>query len=377
MRNILLLLSGLLLLVFVLFVTAQTAQVVALAGAVHPAFGQGVLLLLLAAYALLLGVPVLLYLRLPRPLVPPAAEGGPEQARYLARLADRLAGNPRLRGLRIDGADRASVEAALEILRVAARKRVAEAAASVFVATAVSQSGRLDALVVLVAQTRLVWQVAHLYWQRPGLRELVRLYASVAAAVLVAQSVEELDVGEHLDEVMTAVLAGSALSAVPGFAAMAQVVIDSILEGTINAFLTLRVGCLAGHYCRSLTAPDRRSLRRSATAEAAAMLGEIALQGARVVSAATSRAAMRAARERSSEIGRVVVKGAEGVSAAAAEFAERAGVGPLASRLRGLAVTAAGLAAAVVGETARRGAAWGRPAATAEDEPQPDGGRRQ
>jgi hypothetical protein len=354
MRKILLFLGALLLLVFLLFAAAQTAQVANLAAAIHPRLGQAVLIFLLATYAILLGTPVVLYLRLPRALTPPATDSGPAYDRYLRQLADRLARNPHLAGGEPVVAERESVEAALNRLHDRARARIAETASGVFVTTAVSQSGRLDALVVLVAQTRMIWQVAEIYWQRPSLRDLVRLYANVAATVLAAQAVEELDVGENLEEVMAPILAGSAMSAVPGFEVMAQVVLDSILEGTVNAFLTLRVGCIANQYCRSLTVPERSALRRSAMAEAGGMLGEIALRGAHVTSAAVSRAARRAARARSVEIGRVVVKGAEDVSAAAAEFAERAGIGNLATRLRDLALTAAGKVASLLTRASRR-----------------------
>ncbi len=355
-RKILLFLSALLLLVFILFVVAQTAQVVNFAAAVHPRLGQAVLILLLATYAILAGIPVVLYLRLPRALRLPATDGGPAYDRYLRQLADRLTRNPHLAGGEAILPERESIEGALATLHGRARERIAQTASGVFVTTAVSQSGRLDALMVLVAETRMVWQVAEIYWQRPGVRDLLHLYANVAATVFAAQAVEDLDIGEHLEEVMTPLLAGSAVSAIPGFGIMAQVVMDSVLEGTVNAFLTLRVGCIASQYCRSLTTPERSALRRSAMAEAGGMLAEIALRGARLTSAAVSRAAMRVAKERSVEIGRVVLQGAEEVSAAAAEFAARAGAGNLMSRLRDLALTSAGKAASLLTGAARRDA---------------------
>ena len=59
------------------------------------------------------------------------------------------------------------------------------------VSTVVSQSGRLDGLMVIVTNCRLVWQIAHLYWQRPALSDLLALYSNVAAGAFIAQNIED------------------------------------------------------------------------------------------------------------------------------------------------------------------------------------------
>src|SRR5688572_25237146 len=93
---------------FAVLVVRETAAVVTLARDVHPVLGQVTLWTLLAIYAVCLGVPAVLFLRLPRPLVAPASEADPEFPRHLARLRQRLARNPHLHGHAI-GDDRASV----------------------------------------------------------------------------------------------------------------------------------------------------------------------------------------------------------------------------------------------------------------------------
>ena len=69
--------SLLILLFFVLFVINQTSQVVELAGRVNPSFGNFVLWVLLIIYAILILIPVWMFLRLPRPLKPPEQQGCP------------------------------------------------------------------------------------------------------------------------------------------------------------------------------------------------------------------------------------------------------------------------------------------------------------
>jgi Domain of unknown function (DUF697) len=164
----------------------------------------------------------------------------------------------------------------------------------VFLSTAISQNGRLDALMVLVTQTRLVWRLAHFYYQRPSLRDLVHLYANVGATVFLVSELEDLDIEHQVEPVIASALAGSAASLVPGASLLAGVITQAILDGAANAFLTLRIGVLCQRYCGSLTAVDRRGLRRSASVTAARMLGAVVSASAGTVSRAVLRAARRA-----------------------------------------------------------------------------------
>ena len=72
MRRIVTFLAVFVLVAFGVLVVRETAAVVALARDVHPILGQVTLWTLLAIYAICLGVPAVLFLRLPRPLVAPA-----------------------------------------------------------------------------------------------------------------------------------------------------------------------------------------------------------------------------------------------------------------------------------------------------------------
>src|SRR5947209_3280718 len=104
-------------------------------------------------------------------------------------------------------ADRAGVERAVQVLHGRADACITREASLVFVSTAISQSGRLDGLMVLVAQTRMIWRIAHVYWQRPGLREMGYLYANVGATVFAAQTIEDLDLSELVEPLLAPVLA--------------------------------------------------------------------------------------------------------------------------------------------------------------------------
>ena len=261
---------------FAVLVVNQTAQVVQLAATIHPTLGAVTLYGVACTYAALVGVPVALVLRLPRPLSPPAHDEGREFELHLRRLGERLAASPHLAGR--DLSDRRGVEEALRVLDDRALAVAREAASGVFLATAVSQSGRLDGLAVLAAQSRMVWRIAHVYHQRPTLRDMVHLYASVAGTAFVAGELQEVDLGEQVEPILSSAL-GSLGASLPGFHVAGTILANCVLSGSANAFLTLRVGMIARRYCGSLVVEPRASLRRAATTEAARQLPGIVAEG--------------------------------------------------------------------------------------------------
>lgn len=283
LRTAALLLSLFLVAAFAVFLVTQTVQVVGLADRVHPVLGTGVLWGLLLLYAVCALVPLVVMLRLPKPLRPPASEASPEFPAHLRALGLRLQGNPLLRGRALSS--REDIEAALRVLDGRADEIIRGTGSQVFITTAVSQNGSLDGLMVLLAQTRMLGQIARVYYQRPTVRELAFLYGNVASTALVATQLDDLDLTEQVQPLVSGVL-GSAAGSVPGLQAASSLLVNSIVTGTANAFLTLRVGIIAKRYCGALVLPERRALRRLAVSQAAQMLGTIVRDGARRVGGA-------------------------------------------------------------------------------------------
>lgn len=280
-KKIALLASLLVMLLFILFVINQTAQVVQLARNVSAVFGTVVFWALLVFYALLILGPVTLFLRLPRSLMPPTSEDSPEFPKYLEALRKRLASNSFLKSR--DLSNRERIEDALALLGKQADDIIQKTASTVFMSTAISQSGRLDAFLVLSAQSRMVWRIAHLYYQRPTLRDLMHLYANVAATAFMASELDDIDLNEQVQPVLSSTL-GAVAGSLPGLQVAASLLVTSVLTGTANAFLSLRVGIITKRYCGSLVIAEKRTLRRTAGAEAAKLLGSIVKQGTSRVS---------------------------------------------------------------------------------------------
>ena len=275
-KKILLVVAAFILVVFAVFLFNQTMQIVQSARTVNLAFANAVLWGLVLTYCILLATPFVLWFRLPKRILPPETSEGAEFDRFLLDFKKRLSRHPRLRGLPLHST--ADIEAALQTLDKHADDVVTSTASAVFLSTAVLQSGRLDVLVVFAAQTRLIWQIAHVYYQRPLLRDFVQLYANVASTAFIAAGIEDIDV-----DVLVGTIFGSTVAAIPGMHLLAS----SVLSGSANAFLTLRVGMITKEYCRCTVRVEKAGLRRAATLKAAKLLGSIVREGTVKLSKAT------------------------------------------------------------------------------------------
>ena len=134
--------------------------------------------------------------------------------------------------------------------------------------------------------------MAHVYSQRPSLRDLSYLYANVVGTAFVAGEIDDAELSEQIQPVLSSVL-GSAASAVPGLQTASTIFLNSVVSGTANAFLTLRVGLIAEQYCRPLVRPTRKTLRQRAVTRSAGMLGSIVAAGTSRVGTAVVRASGR------------------------------------------------------------------------------------
>ncbi len=253
---------------FAVTVVNQSMQLVQSARAVNAAFGTGLMWALIFIYSILIVTPFVLWFRLPKRRLPPESTTDIEFQQFLADFRKRLSRNPRLAGISLGSPE--EIDAALQVLDRHADDVITSAASAVFLSTAVLQSGRLDVLVVFAAQTRLIWKVAHVYYQRPSVRDFVQLYGNVASTALIAAGIEDIDV-----DVLVGTIFGSTVAAIPGMHLLAS----SVLSGSANAFLTLRVGMITKEYCRCTTRIEKAGLRRAATLRAAKLLGSIVRDG--------------------------------------------------------------------------------------------------
>lgn len=287
-------------LIIVIFIINQLNAIYNLAGAINPVFGQAVLIALIALSLGLVVLPIIYILRLPGQLKPPAEEDTEEYNRYLAQLRKRLQKNPALarisEEINSQEADREAVKTALSELNKKANQVIEDISGYVFVSTAISQNGVFDAVIVLIAQIRMVWQVAHLYNQRPTVKSIAKLYINVAATVFIVREIEDFELLEDQLEPMIASVLGSSLGGiVPVVNTASVVLINSIVRGSANTFLTLRVGVIAKKYSKPLHQEEEKAkVRKAASGEACLMLGRVLSKSAKVVTKSVYNASKKA-----------------------------------------------------------------------------------
>jgi hypothetical protein len=259
---------------------AGLTSLVSLADHIHPVAGQITFWLVCAALGFLVLYGLFAYARMPAALIVPSKNSGAELDRYLDALRLRLQANPRSKDKPLGSL--AEIESALADLSTEADSIVRATASTVFLSTALLQNGRLDGLIVLLTQIRMVWRIARVYVQRPSPREMARLYANVAGTAFIASGLESLDIGQMFAPLATSMVP-ALKGAIPGLSGISHLLVRCVSNGAANAFLTLRVGEVARRYC-ALTSPSTADeIRKSATADAVTHLGRIVRENGALV----------------------------------------------------------------------------------------------
>lgn len=273
-RKGLVVLSVAITIIVLIVIVNQLVQFSVFLSQISPVLGQISLGIFLIVLLLAVLTPVYLYVKLPGRLIPPAVDSGPEFDEHIRKLSGRLSANPIVKQERVTSLD--EVRSAIALLDGESDKSIRRTANRAFITTAISQNGALDALFILGLQFRLIWDIAHIYDQRPTLKDLSFLYSNVLVTAFIASSIDEAEYYEIVESSMSQGI-GSMVSMLPGTA----LVVNSAITGSSNAFLTLRIGKVTQQYCGSLVRQERQSIRNSATAKAAKMLAGIVYEGSK------------------------------------------------------------------------------------------------
>lgn len=255
----------------------QTIQFADFMERFHPVAGDVTFWLLISLYVAFLTIPLVMYFKLPKRMELPTEEDSPEFEQYLQAVRTRLAQNKNVEGKSFETRD--DIEKAIVELDKKALDLVKNAGSKTFLFTAISQFGAMDTIMVLGTQTRLIWDIAHLYNQRPTLRDMWYLYSNVITTAFITGEINDVDFAEIVQPVISKTL-GSAGGVIPG----TTMFVNSVFTGTTNAFLMLRVGIITRNYCGALVKKERSFIRRSAIGESAALLSIITMEGGKKLS---------------------------------------------------------------------------------------------
>ncbi len=272
---------------FLVFLAGEMAGIVRLLYTVNETLGRIAAFLAVAIGLGVIVIPGTIFFRIPKPLIPPQENTGPDYERHLTRIRNRFSTNPLLKSKPLQTLP--ELEEAINTLNGEAEKIAVEWAKRVFLGTALSQNGVLDMLVVLGAHFAMVRRIAGVYYQRPTPRDLIYLYSNVAGTAFLSYALEEIDLAEQIEPMVESAIGG--LTAVPILGAMVTPLVSAIMDGTANAFLTLRIGLIASQYCVPLTRLEKKPTRRRAASRAAKLLGGIVIEGTQTISRVITKSA--------------------------------------------------------------------------------------
>ena len=202
-----------------------------------------------------------------------------ERQAFARELERRLKKNPHVRAAGLRATDEHFLEKALDVLDARAGEEIRNSAKRVFLGTALSQNGRLDALIVFVSLARMVWRVSGIYNQRPTPAELWSVYSTVSSATFISFSIEALDIPqtitESMNELLPAVTPVMAASSVPLMGPMMQQCTSAVIDGAANCLLAIRAGVVTRSAFRFAALGREEARQQACVREAGTMLAEI------------------------------------------------------------------------------------------------------
>ncbi len=260
---------------FILFLVNQISGIYLLVSDLNPVAGKITLVIMIVLAGVLLVSPFLIFWKLPKAIKPPEDEQ--QLPQYHKKLLTRLKENRVLHSAQCVPSSVDDLPGSIEVLNKKTDEIIGQTAYVVFLTTSISQNGKLDSLTVFFTQIRMVWNVAHIYYQRPTIRDLIYLYSNVGASSFLASEIEDIDFTRQIEPIANALFKNVSGRSVPILGNATQVVLDSLMEGSTNAFLTLRVGIIAKKLCGELGVRDNKKMRNDAVKEAAVQLRSITL----------------------------------------------------------------------------------------------------
>lgn len=165
------------------------------------------------------------------------------------------------------------IEGSKELNVLGINSRIKEWAKTVFVITAVSQNGKIDSLAVIGINLRLITDIVKASGFRPTKPQMIKLYIKVLTTSLItyitstvltdAMDFDPTDAVDDISDItdndveVDGLDFGNSLVTKLRKLPLAGVLLESAIEGTVNALMTLRIGYVTKAYL--MQGPDALS----------------------------------------------------------------------------------------------------------------------
>ena len=216
-----------------------------------------------------------------------------ERKVFAEELKKRLSQNPEIRAQGFEVNAPEFLPHALQHLDSLAEAEIRDQGRKVFLATALSQNGRLDALIMFFSLCRMIWRISKIYNQKPTPEEVWSLAQTVSSSTFVAFSIEALDIPktitEAMHELVPSVAPAMAAGAMPLVGSAVHVFTASLLDGAANCLLVVRAGVITKRAYTYGVLGGQDSLRSSCIKETASTLLDITQESVGYVAQALKR----------------------------------------------------------------------------------------
>ena len=273
--------------IFFLFIVNQFILFFELVKNIHPYLAIFLTSITVIALVYVIWKTASIWLMAPKAPLLPADPSQEEYEEYLIETKRILKLNTKLKDIDFDSEEYTNEELvtmAFDKLDELSFPLIKENANTIFLSTAISQNGSLDSILVLTSMIRMVWQLAKVYQTRPSLKSISKLYLQVAGVIFMARSLEDSDIIEQQIEPLIATILGESLaSAIPGMVPIANLIVSSIMEGSLNAFLALRVGIVAQSYLGMEVPQSKGFIRKTSSLHSLTYMRDIIKDNSRLV----------------------------------------------------------------------------------------------
>lgn len=157
-----------------------------------------------------------------------------------------------------------------ETIKKELNKMIVSHAETVYISTAISQNGKLDAIAVITINLKLIKNLVLKCGFRPSYYSLGKLSVNVLSTAIIAESLEDMNFSELFPS--TGI---NALAEIP----LLKTVTGSFAQGVGNALLSLRVGIIARNYLfMNIKGLKKNEIRKLAFGEAVVLLPRVLVE---------------------------------------------------------------------------------------------------
>lgn len=263
-------------LIFLIFIANQIISLYANLDTIRPIYGDVFIYFVAAVLLVITAFIIYQFTKFSKQIALPEDKDSKEYDKQLQVLMKSLRKNNNIKNEELEYNEQNKIEWVNECvnqLDVQANEIIEENAKYVFLSTAISQNGIFDSIIILIAQVKMIWQILHIYYQRPNLKSILSLYTNIVITIFTVKAIEDFEFIERQIEPIVASILGSSIT--PGFNVTALLLINSLISGTANAFLTLRIGLIAQKYSSPIIMEEKSHIKKNANLEASKMLGKV------------------------------------------------------------------------------------------------------